>query len=146
MRALSVVIVAFFLAGCSMLGMGEAPAKLEITEYGLFKGGSLVKKTEAVTREMGATFGFRVKVKEVKDAKAGPVKAVITTATPGLLDPSKPKVQLDYVTQATLAPGNTYDVMFTFSAPWEMVAGKWVLKVETEDGESVSKEFEVYNP
>ncbi|MFZ5425841.1 MAG: DUF3859 domain-containing protein [Thermodesulfobacteriota bacterium] len=143
MRKLLVLFLALIASACSMVGLGETPSQLEITEYGIFDKGVLVRQTEGVARELGLSFGFRVKV---KDPKSGPVKVVITTATPGLLDPSKPKVQMDFVTQATFQPGETYDVFFTFSEPWEMVAGKWVLTVETDKGEVVSRTFDVYNP
>jgi len=143
MRKLLAVFLSLIVSACSMVGLGETPSQLEITEYGIFDKGVLVRQTEGVARELGTSFGFRVKV---KDPKAGPVKVVITTATPGLLDPSKPKVQMDFVTQATFQPGETYDVFFTFSEPWEMVAGKWVLTVETDKGEVVSRTFDVYNP
>lgn len=143
MRKLLVLFLTLMIPACSMVGLGESPSQLEITEYGIFDKGALARQTEGVPRELGKSFGFRVKV---KDPKSGPVKVVITTATPGLLDPSKPKVQMDFVTQATFQPGETYDVFFTFSEPWEMVAGKWVLSVETDKGEVVSRTFDVYNP
>lgn len=126
-----------------MLGFGDSPNQLEIVEYGIFKNGALVKQTNGIPREMGTSFGFRFKL---KDAKAGPMKARIVTATPGLLDPSKPKTQMDYVTELTIQPGQTYDVIFTFSEPWEMVSGHWELKVETQKGEVLSQTFEVYKP
>lgn len=143
MRILIALTATLLLAACSMLGMGEPPNQLEITEYGIYKDGSLTTQTDGVPREMGTTFGYRFKV---KDQKAGQVKARIVTATPGLLDPSKSKPQMDYVTELTLQPGQTYDVFFTFSEPWEMVDGRWELRVETDKGEVLSHSFEVYNP
>jgi hypothetical protein len=143
MRKVLVILLPFFLTACSMMGFGDTPKQLEIVEYGIFKNGALVKQTNGVPREMGASFGFRFKI---VDAKAGPVKARIITATPGLLDPSKPKTQMDYVTELTIQPGQTYDVIFTFSEPWEMVEGHWELKVETQKGEVLSQTFEIYKP
>jgi len=143
MRKALVIFLPLFLTACSIMGFGDSPSQLEIVEYGIFKNGALVKQTNGVPREMGASFGFRFKL---KDAKTGPMKARIVTATPGLLDPSKPRAQMDYVTELTIEPGQTYDVIFTFSEPWEMVSGHWELKVETQKGEILSQTFEVYKP
>ncbi|MBI4803613.1 MAG: DUF3859 domain-containing protein [Desulfovibrio sp.] len=143
MSKVLVILFPLFLTACSMMGFGDTPNQLEIVEYGIFKNSTLVKQTNGIPREMGVSFGFRFKV---KDAKAGPMKARIVTATPGLLDPSKPKTQMDYVTEVTIQHGQTYDVIFTFSEPWEMVAGHWELKVETQKGEILSQTFEIYKP
>ena len=143
MRKLLLILIPFFLSACSMLGMGEPTKQLEITEYGLFKNGQLSMQTNGVPKELGTSFGFRFKV---KDPKAVPLKAKVVTATPGLLDPSKSKAQMDYVTEITLEPGPTYDLIFTFSEPWEMVTGRWELRVETEKGEVLSQTFDVYDP
>lgn len=143
MRTFSVILLSVLLASCSLLGMGEAPSQLEIVEYGVFKNGVLVKQTTGVQREMGASFGFRFKV---KDPKAGTIKARIVTATPGLVDPARNKVQTEFVTEADIQPGQTYEVIFTFSEPWEMVLGEWELRVETDKGETLTRKFDVYKP
>lgn len=146
MRTISAVFVLFAalaLAGCSMVGLGEDPAQLEVVESGLFRQGVLTRSTEGVPRELGTSFGFRFKV---KDPKAGALKAVVTTHTPGLIDPSRNKVQHDFASELTLQPGQTYDVIFTFSEPWEMVSGKWEFTVKTQKGETLSRVFDVYNP
>jgi hypothetical protein len=143
MRKIFLVLLPLLFAACSMLGMGEPSNQLEVVEYGIFKNGTLVTQTDGVPLELGESFGFRFKV---KDSKAGGVKAKIITNTPGLIDPSKSKAQMDYVTEITLQAGQPYDVFFTFSQPWEMVTGKWKLRVETEKGEVLSHDFDVYNP
>jgi hypothetical protein len=140
-RLFAVFLLALLTSACSMIGLGEPPATLEITEYGIFKDGRLDMQTNGVPMAVGTTFGFRFKVAQ---AKGGPVKARIVTATPGLIDPSKPKVQMDYVSELTLAPGQTYDVFFTFSEPWELVTGHWEFRVETDKGETLSQKFDVY--
>lgn len=143
MRTLFVLFLSVLLASCSMIGMGDAPSQLEIVEYGIFKNGVLVKQTTGVPREMGSSFGYRFKV---KDPKAGTLKAKIVTATPGLVDPAQNKVQQEFVTETTLQPGPTYEVIFTFSQPWEMVLGNWELRVETDKGEVLTQKFDVYKP
>ena len=142
-KTVAMLAAVLALSACSMVGLGEEPKQLEIVESGLFKQGVLVRSTEGVPRELGTSFGFRFKV---KDPKAGTIKAVQTTRTPGLIDPSRTKVQHDFTTELTLQPGQTYDVIFTFSEPWEMVAGKWELIVQTQKGETLSQIFDVYNP
>lgn len=142
MRKLSLLILPFLLAACSMVGLGE-PSQLEITEFGIFKDGLLVSKTNGVPQELGQSFGLRFKI---KDPKAKAMKARIVTSTPGLIDPAKEKVQKDFVSEVTLQPGESYDVIFTFSQPWELVTGHWEFKVETEAGETLSQTFDVYNP
>jgi len=143
MRVVSILLLSILLASCSMIGLGEAPKRLEIVEYGIFKDGVLAKSTTGVPREPGVCFGMRVRV---KDAKGGPVKARIVTATPGLIEPGADKPRLEYVAELTLSPGQTYDVFFTVSQPWEMVSGHWQLRVETTEGETLSQEFELYSP
>ncbi|MFP5221157.1 MAG: DUF3859 domain-containing protein [Acidobacteriota bacterium] len=143
MRTLSVILLSVLLASCSMLGMGEPSNQLEIVEYGIFRNGVLVKQTTGVPREMGSSFGYRFKV---KDPKAAAIKAKIITATPGLIDPALNKVQQEFVTETTLQAGETYEVIFTFSQPWEMVQGSWELRVETDKGEVLSQKFDVYKP
>lgn len=144
MRVFSILLLTLLLASCSMIGLGEAPKRLEVVESGIFKDGVLQKSTNGIPREQGVCFGMRVRVKDAKDAKAGPVKARIVTATPGLIEPGAEKPRLEYVTELTLAPGQTYDVFFTVSQPWEMVSGHWKLSVETAEGETLSQEFELY--
>jgi len=141
MKTLLAAFLALILPACSMIGLGDAPAILETTEYGIFKDSRLTLQTNSVPMAIGTTFGFRFKVNQ---SKSGPVKARIVTATPGLIDPSKTKIQLDYVSELTLTPGQTYDVFFTFSEPWELVTGHWELKVETDAGETLSQKFDVY--
>ncbi|MFP5238195.1 MAG: DUF3859 domain-containing protein [Acidobacteriota bacterium] len=143
MRTLLILAASLLLSACSMLGMGEPAKQLEIVEAGTFKNGALLRATNAVPLEMGTTFGFRFRI---ADPKAQAMKVKIITLTPGLLDPSKPKAQLEYVTEATLQPGQSYDVFFTFSQPWELAPGHWELRVETEKGEALTQTFEVYNP
>ncbi|WP_243360030.1 DUF3859 domain-containing protein [Fundidesulfovibrio terrae] len=140
-RLLAVFLLALLLPACSMIGLGDSSSMLETTEYGIFKDGRLDMQTNGVPMAIGTTFGFRFKVAQ---SKSGPVKARIVTATPGLIDPSKSKVQTDYVSELTLDPGQTYDVFFTFSEPWELVSGHWELRVETDKGETLSQKFDVY--
>jgi len=137
------VFLPLLLAACSTLGITDAPSPFTEVEYGTFRDGVLVAKTEGVPREMGLSFGFRVKL---KDDQKTPVKAKIVTVTPGLIDPASPTPQMQYVSEATFEPGQTYDVFFTFSKPWEMATGHWTIRVETEDAEPVSHLFDVYDP
>jgi len=143
MRTLIILAVSLVLSACSMLGMGDAPKQLEIIESGIFKDGTLVRSTNAVPDDLGTTFGYRFRI---ADPKAQAMKAKIVTMTPGLLDPSQAKTQMEYVTEVTLQPGQSYDVFFTFSQKWERAPGHWELRVETDKGEILSQTFEVYNP
>ncbi len=138
-----VLAASLALSACSMIGLGESEGTLKITEYGVYKNGELVMRTNGIYKTLGTTFGMRV---TLVDPKGKPVKARIRTMTPGLLDPAKSEPQLEYDTATTLVPGQTYDVFFTFSQPWELAPGLWELKVETESGQSVSQTFDVYSP
>jgi len=140
---LILVFLPLLLAACSALGLGDAPSPLTEVEYGTFRDGALVAKTDGVPREIGLSFGFRVKL---SDDQHGPVKAKIVTVTPGLLDPASSTPQTQYVSETTFEPGQTYDVFFTFSKPWEMAAGRWELRVETENAEPLSHTFDIYDP
>jgi len=128
------------LSGCAMLGMEDKP-RLAVVESGIFKNGVLAMDTRGVPRELGSTFGYRFKV---TDPKAGPLKARVVTATPGLLEPGKDAVQREYVSTLTLQPGQEYEVFFTFNEPWEMVTGPWELRVETDKGDVLTQTFNVY--
>lgn len=141
MRKILLPLLLLMLSGCAMLGMEDTP-KLAVTESGIFKNGKLIQATQGIPRDPGSTFGFRFKV---VDAKAGPLKARVTTATPGLLEPGKDAVQREYVSAVTLQPGQEYDVFFTFTQPWEMVTGPWEMRVETERGDVLSQTFTVYD-
>lgn len=146
MRTFLFPVLFLFLASCSAVGLGGPANTLEITDYGIYKNGQLISTTTSIPRELGTTFGFHFKVVQAKDAKDQPVKARIITKTPGLIDPAKNKTQMDYISETTLTPGQTYQVLFTFSEPWELAAGKWELAVETDKGETLSQTFEVYKP
>lgn len=142
-RILSVLAL-FLLCGCSILGSSEPKeALLTVVEYGAYKDGLLVRTTDAIPRQLGATFGMRVKVSE---KAPGEMKARIVTDTPGLLDPQAGKTRMTYTTETVLKPGQTYDVFFTFSERWEMAVGTWTLSVEPDQSESASRKFEVYDP
>lgn len=142
MRKLLFPLLLLLASGCAMLGMEDKP-RLAAVESGIFKNGRLALTTTGVPRELGTTFGFRFKI---VDPKAGAMKARIVTATPGLLEPGKDKVQREYVTTLTIEPGQQYDLFFTFSEAWEMATGPWELRVETDQGEVLSQTFNVYDP
>jgi hypothetical protein len=145
MRSIGAALLLVLLSACSMLGLGgEEKKNLEITQYGIFKNDQLTLTTEAVPVELGVTFGFRFKYAQPQGA--GPVKATVTTSSPGILAPGQAKIQTDFVNNITLEPGREYDVFYTFRQPWEMVSGPWDLKVTTEKGDTVAKTFDVYNP
>jgi len=139
---LSLVCLSLFLAACSFLG-GGAPPQLTEVEYGTYRDGVRVAQTDGVPREMGLSFGFRVMV--AKEAN-GPVKAKIVTVTPGLIDPSASKTLTEFVNEATLEPGKTYDVFFTFTEPWQMATGRWEIRVEPAQGDPLTRTFDVYDP
>lgn len=141
MRKFLFPLLLLMVSGCAMLGMDEKP-KLAVVESGIFQNGRLTTSTAGIPRELGTTFGFRFKV---VDPKAGPMKARIVTATPGLVEPGKESVQRDYVSTLTLQPGTEYDLFFTFSENWEMATGPWELRVETEKGDVLSQTFTVYD-
>ena len=139
------MLLPLFFTACALIGGDdEAPKQLTEVGYGTYRGGALVAQTDGVPKEMGLSFGFRVKV---ANPQSGPVKAKVVTVTPGLIDPSdSSKPRTTYVSEVTFEPGQDYDVFFTFSEPWEMATGHWELRVETEKGQRLSRIFDVYNP
>ena len=139
---LSFFCLPLFLAACSILG-GGAPALLTEVEYGTYRNGVRVAQTDGVPRELGLSFGYRVMV--AKEAKS-PVKARIVTVTPGLIAPSESKTLTEYLNEATLEPGKTYDVFFTFAEPWQMATGRWEIRVEPAQADPLTRAFDVYNP
>jgi hypothetical protein len=142
MRSFFAALLLLLLPACSLIGLGDDDKKLEIVEAGIFKNGSLVMNTTGVPEELGLTFGIRFRYVA---PKSGPIKATITTSTPGLINPVKDAVEMDDVTQATLEPGKTYESLFSFYKPCEMASGHWTFKVETEKGDTVSMILDVYN-
>ena len=142
MRKLLFPLLLLVASGCAMLGMEDKP-RLAVVESGIFRNGRLATATAGIPRELGVTFGYRFKV---VDPKAPTMKARIVTATPGLLEPGKDKVQRDYVSTLTIEPGQQYDLLFTFSETWEMATGPWELRVETDKGDVLSQTFTVYEP
>lgn len=144
MRYLGALFLLALLSACSMFGSGEDKQTLVITQYGLYKNGQLAMTTEAVPVALGATFGCRFKY--VGEKGAGPVKATVTTSSPGMVDPATGLILPDNVDHLTLEPGREYEVFFTFKQTWEMVSGPWVFKVATEKGETLEKSFDVFDP
>ncbi|GFK93382.1 hypothetical protein NNJEOMEG_01214 [Fundidesulfovibrio magnetotacticus] len=146
MRSFALLLACMLLASCSMIGLGDPPKRLEVVEYGIYKNGALAKTTTGVPRDPGVSFGMRVRVKDGKEGPADPLKARVVTATPGLIEPGAEKPRNEYVSEVTLSPGQTFDVIFTASQPWELVSGHWELRVETAEGEVLAREFELYTP
>ena len=152
MRRLILVLLPIFLTACSVVDVihsidGTAPSQQagQLTEvnYGTYRDGAQVAQTTGVPTEIGLSFGYRVKVAE---GVQQPVKAKVVTVTPGLIDPSSSQTRTEYATEVTFEPGQTYDVFFTFSQPWEMATGKWELRVEPAEGPPLSRTFDIYNP
>lgn len=141
MRSFLAAILLTALTACSLVGLGDDSKTLEIVEAGIFKNGVLTLGGTGIPLEKGLTFGMRFKY---ASTKAGPVKATITINTPGLINPDKNAVDLEYVSQITLEPGRTYDAVFTFSRSWEMASGHWTITVETQKGDTITMLFDAY--
>ena len=140
MRSILAAILLATLAACSMVGLGDDKV-LEATEAGVFTNGALSMAGTGIPLEKGLTFGMRFKY---LGTKAGPVKATITVHTPGLINPDRNAVELEYVSKLTLSPGQSYDAFFTFSRKWEMASGHWTIVVETEKGDTLTMLFDAY--
>jgi len=76
----------------------------------------------------------------------GSSKVKITTSSPGLIDPSKNEVVFKNESEVDVVTGKEYNCTFTFSKEWEMATGDWTLTAVAEDGTSVKKTFQVFNP
>lgn len=145
-------ILCLLLASCSstmhFFGLGgkeEKPKEptIALIDYGIYENGSLTTVTTAVPRKLGTTFGLRFKTLA---PAGGTSKVKVTTTSPGLIDPAKNEVVFKNETVVTVETGKEYNCTFTFEKEWEMATGDWTLTAEAEDGTSIKKTFQVFNP
>jgi len=145
-------ILCLLLASCSstlnFFGFGSKEEKpkeptIVLVDYGIYENGALTTVTSAVPRKLGTTFGMRFKTLK---PEGGSSKVKIVTTSPGLIDPSKKEVVFKTETTTDVATGKEYNCTFTFSKEWEMATGDWTLTAVAEDGTSVKKTFQVFNP
>ena len=145
-------VLCLLLASCSstlhFFGIGSKEEKkpepsIVLVDYGIYQNGVLSTATTAVPRQLGTTFGMRFRTLK---PEGGTSKVKIVTASPGLIDPSKNAVVFSTETVADVATGKEYNCTFTFEKEWEMASGDWTLTAVAEDGSSVKKTFQVFNP
>ncbi|EHJ48591.1 hypothetical protein DFW101_2587 [Solidesulfovibrio carbinoliphilus subsp. oakridgensis] len=153
-RLLAVLpILCLLLASCSstmsFFGLGGKEEKSQeptivLVDYGTYDAnGALTLSTTSIPRKLGTTFGLRFRTLK---PEGGTSKVKIVTASPGLIDPSKNAVVFSTETVADVATGKEYNCTFTFEKEWEMASGDWTLTATAEDGSSVKKTFQVFNP
>ncbi len=145
-------VLCLLLASCSstlnFFGFGGKEEKapepsIVILDYGIYENGALTTVSTSVPRKLGTTFGFRFKTLK---PEGGTSKVKIVTASPGLIDPSKNEVVFNTEITTDVITGKEYHCTFTFSKEWEMATGDWTLTAVAEDGTSVKKTFQVFNP
>ncbi|WP_428563100.1 MAG: DUF3859 domain-containing protein [Solidesulfovibrio sp. DCME] len=146
-------IVCLLLAGCSSTlnffgfgGKDEKPQEptIVLVDNGIYDAnGGLILSTTAVPRKLGTTFGMRFRTLK---PEGGSSKVRIITASPGIIDPAKNVVVFNTESTVDVATGKEYNCTFTFEKEWEMASGDWTLTAVAEDGSSVKKTFQVYNP
>jgi len=145
-------VLCLLLASCSstlnFFGLGSKEEKpkeptIVLVDYGIYENGVLATVTNSVPRKLGTTFGLRFRTLKPEN---GTSKVKITTASPGLIDPSKNAVVFSTETDADVVTGKEYHCTFTFEKEWEMASGDWTLTAVAEDGSSIKKTFQVFNP
>lgn len=146
-------ILCLLLASCSstlnFFGFGGEEKKpqepsIVLVDYGIYDAnGTLVLSTTSVPRKLGTIFGLRFRTLK---PEGGVSKVKIITASPGIIDPAKNSVVFNTETTADVTTGKEYNCTFTFEKEWEMASGDWTLTAVAEDGTSVKKTFQVYNP
>lgn len=145
-------VLCLLLASCSstlgFFGLGNKEAKpqepsIVLVDYGIYENGTLTTVTTSVPRKLGTTFGMRFRTLK---PEGGMSKVKIVTASPGLIDPSKNAVVFNTETVADVTTGKEYHCTFTFEKEWEMATGDWTLTAVAEDGTSIKKTFQVFNP
>jgi len=146
-------VLCLLLASCSstmnFFGLGgkdEKPQEptIVLVDYGIYDAnGTLSLSTTSVPRKLGTTFGMRFRTLK---PEGGTSKVKIVTASPGLIDPSKNAVVFNTEAVTDVATGKEYNCTFTFEKEWEMASGDWTLTATAEDGSSVKKTFQVFNP
>jgi hypothetical protein len=145
-------VLCLLLASCSstlnFFGFGGKDDKpqepsIVLVDYGIYENGVLTTVTNSVPRKLGTTFGMRFRTLK---PEGGASKVKIITASPGLIDPSKNAVVFNTETVTDVATGKEYHCTFTFEKEWEMATGDWTLTAVAEDGSSVKKTFQIFNP
>ena len=145
-------VLCLLLASCSstlnFFGLGSKEEKpqepsIVLVDYGIYENGTLATVTNAVPRKLGTTFGMRFRTLK---PEGGTSKVKIITASPGLIDPSKNAVVFSNETVTDVVTGKEYHCTFTFEKEWEMATGDWTLTAVAEDGSSIKKTFQVFNP
>lgn len=141
------------LASCSstmhFFGFGSKEEKpkeptIVLLDYGIFDdNGQVATVTTAVPRTLRTRFGFRFKTLA---PAGGSSKVKIITNSPGLIDPAKKEVVFQNESETAVETGKVYDCTFAFSEDWEMATGDWTLTAVAEDGTSIKKTFQVFNP
>jgi hypothetical protein len=145
-------VLCLLLASCSstmsFFGLGGKEDKpkeptIVLVDYGIYENGALTTVTNSVPRKLGTTFGLRFRTLK---PEGGTSKVKITTTSPGLIDPSKNAVVFSTETVADVVTAKEYHCTFTFEKEWEMASGDWTLTATAEDGTSIKKTFQVFNP
>ena len=153
-RLIAIVpVLCLLLASCSstmhFFGLGSKEEKpkeptIVLVDYGIYDAnGTLATVSGAVPRKLGTTFGMRFKT---LTPPGGTSKVKIVTNSPGLIDPAKNEVVFQNESVTDVVTGKEYNCTFTFEKEWEMATGDWTLTAVAEDGTSVKKTFQVFNP
>ena len=147
-------VLCLLLASCSstlnFFGFGGKDEKKQqeptivLVDYGIYDAsGALTTATTSVPRKLGTTFGMRFRTLK---PEGGSSKVKIVTASPGIIDPAKNSVIFNTETSVDVQTGKEYNCTFTFEKEWEMASGDWTLTAVAEDGSSIKKTFQVFNP
>ena len=146
-------VLCLLLASCSstlhFFGLGSKEEKpkeptIVLVDYGTYDAnGALTLSTTSIPRKLGTTFGLRFRTLK---PEGGTSKVKIITASPGIIDPAKNAVVFNTETSVDVQTGKEYNCTFTFEKEWEMASGDWTLTAVAEDGSSIKKTFQVFNP